>query len=241
MEPHFDITENGKYKRLSNMTVNQYANYISPYVADQFRGPNNPNGLTLRDYNQLWDKKNGYIQASPSYKYINDFWRGTLWPKTLTREQKRTRYVMQKVTAQFDLPDNYVGIRKVDREYIHDFLNVDPGGTGKGFDPQSQNSVQRAVDAINNKISTGKLEVSDKAVTSVSLVENLNYFKMRAVQIEIQMPKGTKGLLTDNFMESEFIAKNNSTLEFIGAERYDYVDTKGRNMHGIKLFARMIQ
>ncbi|WP_270302271.1 hypothetical protein [Baileyella intestinalis] len=94
---------------------------------------------------------------------------------------------------------------------------------------------------LEHKISTGKLEVSDKAVTSVSLVENLNYFKMRAVQIEIQMPKGTKGLLTDNFVESEFIAKNNSTLEFIGAERYDYVDAKGRNLHGIKLFARMIQ
>ena len=75
----------------------------------------------------------------------------------------------------------------------------------------------------------------------MSLVENLNYFKMRAVQIEIQMPKDTKGLLTDNFMESEFIAKNNSTLEFIGAERYDYVDAKGRNLHGIKLFARMVQ
>ena len=135
----------------------------------------------------------------------------------------------------------YFGIRKVDKEYIHDFLNVDPGGTGKRFDPQNQNSVKKAVDAINYKISTGKLEVSDKVVTSVSLVENLNYFKMRAVQIEIQMPKGTKGLLTDNFMESEFIAKNNSTLEFIGAESYDHVDTKGRNMHGIKLFARMIQ
>lgn len=223
------------------MTVNQYANYISPYVADQFRGPNNPNGLTLRDYNQLWDKKNGYIQASPSYKQINDFWRGTLGNRQLTTGQNRTRSVMKKVTAQFNLPDNYIGIRKVDRDYIANFLGIDPGGTGKGFDPQNQNSVQKAVDAINNKISNGKLEVSDKAVTSVSLVENLNYFKTRAVQIEIQMPKGTKGLLTDNFVESEFIAKNNSTLEFIGAERYDYVDAKGRNLHGIKLFARMIQ
>lgn len=85
---------------------------------------------------------------------------------------------------------------------------------------------------------SSKATIPDKAVTSISMVRELNYFKMRPIEFHIQLPKGTKGLLTGNYKESEFIAKNNSSLEIIGAERYDYIDKKGVKNYYIKILQR---
>lgn len=45
------------------------------------------------------------------------------------------------------------------------------------------------------------------------------------------MPTGTKGLITNNWHESEFISKPNSTLEILGADKYNdgVTDDLGRN------------
>jgi hypothetical protein len=56
------------------------------------------------------------------------------------------------------------------------------------------------------------------------------------VKFEIQMPSGTKGLITDNYMESEFIAQPKTTLEILGSKVYN---ESGKSC--IKIFAKMIQ
>lgn len=51
--------------------------------------------------------------------------------------------------------------------------------------------------------------------------ESLNYFSHYPIKFEIQMDKGTKGLITDNLQESEFIIKDDSSIEIIGSKVYD--------------------
>ena len=233
----YDITEGGKYMRLpADMSASGYTAYMQPHIEAELKGPDNPDGLSLRDYKQLWNKQYGYIQASPSYQQINAFWRDPKGSRPLTREQHRTRIVLQNVTRKFEIPEPFIGYRKVDAGFLAEFMGIDVTGSGRGFNYRSKTSAQAAVDAINKKIREEGISVPDKAVTSVSLVEGLNYFDMRPVLIEIQMPDGTKGLLTDNYKESEFIAKNRSSLEFIGATSYNY-----RGKTYIKMFAKMIQ
>lgn len=229
---HFDITEGGKYIKFPNMSKTDYADLIKDKLDDMLISPTNPDGLTLRDYKQIWDKNYGYIQASPSYKEINGFWRGDKGVR-LTKEQHRTRIVMDKLTNKFELDDNYIAYRKVDPSYFCDLLGIDVLKDKGGFHKSSKATRDSALSSLNAKLSKGKVSVSDAAVTSVSLVENLNYFKMRPVLFEIQMPKGTKGLLTSNYDESEFIAKTDSSLEFIKAEEYNYTE-RGKRCYGIK-------
>lgn len=234
---NYDITEGGKYKLLPrNMSKEEYADYIQPFIEAQFISPDNPKGMTLREYKQIWNKKYGYIQASPSYQEINNVWRGVKNSKPLSKEQKRTAKDLERLTKTFELPESYVCFRKVDSNYLNDFLGVDVTGTGRGFLPRKNGSAEEAVEAINEMVKDGPISVPDDAVTSVSLVEGLNYFKMRPVLIEIQVDGGTKGLITDNFPESEFIAKRKSNIDIFGATSYNYQDKTY-----IKLFARMVQ
>lgn len=101
---------------------------------------------------------------------------------------------------------------------------------------KDKKAAQELSDAINELVGADKAFVTDKAVTSVSLCEKLNFFKHRPVKFEIQMPTGTKGLITTNYPESEFIAKPNSTIEILGSKVYD-----DSGKPSITIFARMIQ
>lgn len=83
---------------------------------------------------------------------------------------------------------------------------------------------------------TDGAEVTDLSYTSISLAEDINYFTHFPVQFEIQMPKGTKGLITDNYKESEFMAKPNSTIEILGSEVYN-----DGEKDCIRVFGRLIQ
>ena len=53
-------------------------------------------------------------------------------------------------------------------------------------------------------------------------------------------PKGTKGLLTDNIKESEFIAMPNSCLEIYYVRVYTISDKWGKRT-GVKMYARIKQ
>lgn len=87
--------------------------------------------------------------------------------------------------------------------------------------PKSQESAQNIANAINSLVGTEKARTVDNGYMSISLAEDINYFTHLPIQFEIQMPIGTKGLITDNWEESEFIAKPGSILDVLGAEVYN--------------------
>lgn len=50
------------------------------------------------------------------------------------------------------------------------------------------------------------------------------------------MPTGTKGLITDNWKESEFITKPNSRIDILGAKVYN-----DEGNISITIFSRLVQ
>lgn len=221
---NFDITENGKYSFLDADDIDDYSKKIEHDYCTQT--------LSLKEVNQIWDKKDGYVQ-SLSYDTINKYMRG-LQPKLDNRNQQITINVMKRITNNNTLRHNLVGVRKVDTTYLSNVLGVDISGLtkmgvrtdGMGRSRRlpifkDEESALSIVKQINTLVGTEKGVVKDMAFTSVSLCENLNYFTHYPVRFEIQMPDTTKGVLTSNCAESEFIIKNESSIEILGSKVYN--------------------
>lgn len=236
----FDITEGGKYTRLTISDKNKYLNYIEHEFTTQ--------KLTVKEVHQMWDKTDGYIQNSKGYQDINGFMRG-LKPKLDVPSRRVTINVMNRVTKNNALTKDYIGMRKVDSGYLENVLGLDVGGLLKSSlqknafgrkilvqIPKDKNAAQIIADKINGLIGTDKGTITDSAFTSVSLSDGLNYFTHFPFKFEIQMPVGTNGLITDNLPESEFITKPNSALEIIGAMVYN-----DSEKDCVKIFARLVQ
>ena len=229
---NIDITEGGKYKVLPFDNVSDYHNYIRPEY--------NAQRMTHADNSVLFASDGGYIQNADGYKDINGYMRG-LKDSLDNPKCQKTMDVLVRRTLNPALKHDYIGYRKVNPSYLQDVLGLDVTGklrsVGMPWEKfKDAKSAKELSDAINMLVGTEKSRVTDKAVTSVSLCESLNFFKHRPVKFEIQMPTGTKGLITTNYPESEFIAKPNSTLEILGSRVYD---ESGKPC--IKIFARMIQ
>ena len=229
---NIDITENGKYKRLSFNNIKDYKKYITPEY--------NLQSLSKSDISILWAKDGGYIQNADGYKDINGYMRGLKSNLDNPKCQKTMEVLIEK-TSKPTLQKNYIGIRKVQPSYLKDVLGLDTNNklnaTGMSWESfKNKESAQQLCDEINKLVGTEKAFVTDKAVTSISLCEKLNFFKHRPVKFEIQMPKGAKGLITTNYPESEFIAKPNSTLEILGSKVY-YEHGKS----SIIIFSRLVQ
>lgn len=235
-----DITEGGKYTKLSISNKNDFANHIEHEFATQ--------KVSVKELNIMWDKRVGYIQNSAGYKDINDYMR-EMKNKLDDAKRRFTINIMKRVTNNNVLKKDYIGIRKVDASYLENVLGLDISGLFKNDvqrnafgrplhvqTPKDASSAKVIADKINGLVGTQNGIINDKAFTSVSLSEKLNYFTHYPIKFEVQMPKGTKGLITDNLPESEFIAKNGSNIEIIGATAYN--DGK---KECVKIFARMVQ
>lgn len=235
-----DITEGGKFTKLSLSNKNDYAEHIEHDFVTQ--------KLSVKELHTLWDKRVGYIQNQLGYQDVNSFMRG-LKDKLDDTKRRFTINIMKRLTKNNTLKKHYVGIRKVDADYLKNVMGIDISGLFKNDfqknafgrlrpvqTPKDVKSAQIIADKINGLVGTEKGTIPDKAFMSVSLSENLNYFTHYPIKFEIQMPKGTKGLLTDNLAESEFIVKNDSAIEIIGAEVYN-----DGNKECVKIFAKLIQ
>lgn len=229
---NFDVTEAGKYKILPYDNTTDYRNYIRPEY--------NAQRMTHADNSVLFAEDGGYIQNADGYKDINGYMRG-LKDSLDNPKCQKTMDVLIRRTSNPALKHDYIGYRKVNPSYLQDVLGLDATGKLKAVGMpweafKDKKAAQELSDAINELVGTDKAFVTDKAVTSVSLCEKLNFFKHRPVKFEIQMPTGTKGLITTNYPESEFIAKPNSTIEILGSKVYD-----DSGKPSITIFARMIQ
>lgn len=228
----FDITENGKYKVLPYTNEADYRNHIrSEYQAQK---------QTQDENFAIWAADGGYIQNADGYKDINGYMRGVKDSLDNPKCQK-TIDVLTKLTSTNELKKDYVGFRKVSPSYLQDVLGIDTTGklasVGLPWEKfKDEKSANALADAINALVGTDKAKVKDAAFTSISLCENINFFTHRPLKFEIQMPSGTKGLITDNIKESEFIAKPNSTLDILGAKVYN-----DNGNVSITIFSRLVQ
>lgn len=196
----YNATEGNKYKELTG---------------EAFEKLTKIQDITAEEGRILWNSQYGYIQST-NYRNINDAMRdGTV--KNLPKESQKTVKTLKAVTNRNRLDDNYLGVRYVDIELLQDTLGIDVSS----FDRTSSASAEKIVNAINST-AVGK-SITNKASTSISMVKEHSYFKnRRPVEIVVQMPKDSKGLITDNMYESEFISAPGSRLEVLGAKVGSY-------------------
>jgi SPP1 gp7 family putative phage head morphogenesis protein len=225
-----DMTVGGKFKKLQSE-----AEFVSLSEAQD---------ITPEENAELWSRDGGhagYIQAQKNYRPVNDYMRALT--DEVTPENAHLIETMKAVTNRNVLSQNLISFRKVDAHYLKDVLGIDEGGLKGGFDLKSQASAERAAKKIRSLAASDKV-IKDKAVTSVSLLEDKNYFTMRPVEFVIQTPKGTKGLVTTNIDESEFMVAPNTDLEILGAETYHPIGKSGKPNNRktfVRIFAKMIQ
>lgn len=215
----------------------EYADYIK----DALKKVN----LSATEHAELWKIDGGYIQNSAGYKDINGYMRGM--KSTLNNpKSKKTMDVLIDATTKNSLNENFVGYRKVEMSFVNEVMGLgidinplfDKRGHIETF--KSVSSAEQLANAIKAIIGTDKAIISDKAVTSVSLCENLNAFSNRVFGFELLLPKGTVGLLTDNYPESEFIACPNTILEIIDVIVYNINDRYGKRP-AVKMIAKIKQ
>lgn len=236
----FDVTDGGKYIQLKVRDKNKYADIIEHEFTTQ--------KMSVKELRQMWDKELGYIQNSQGYQDINGYLRG-LKPALDKPRRKITINVMDRLTNNNELTKDYIGSRKVDSSYLLNVLGIDVSSVLKtslqrnAFGkkilveiPKDKAAAQLIADRINELKGTDKGTILDDAFTSISLSEGLNYFTHFPFKFEIQMPKGTKGIITDNLPESEFITKCGSSLDILGAEVYN-----DGAKDCVKIFARLLQ
>ncbi|MBR0384351.1 MAG: minor capsid protein [Eubacteriaceae bacterium] len=118
----FDITEGGKYERLTISNPEKYAKRIMPEFSAQ--------NFTAKELDQLWQKNGGYIQNPDGYPDINNFLR---WLKSKIENPvcRITEKVLNRLTTKNALTQYYIGTRKVDMEYLNNVLGIDTDGLTK--------------------------------------------------------------------------------------------------------------
>ena len=239
-EKPFDITVNGRFEQLNISDQDEFAKYIEHEFSTQ--------KMSVKELHQMWDKTVGYIQNSQGYQDINGFLRG-IKAKLDNPRRQITINVMDRITKNNSLKKNYIGVRKVDSGYLENVLGLDINGLFKtslqknAFGrkqpvniPKDKAAAETIAKQIQQLVGTNAGRIQDKAFTSVSLSENLNYFTHFPIKFEIQMPAGTKGIITNNLAESEFITKKDSSIDILGAEVYN-----DGEKYCVKIFARLLQ
>ena len=230
-----------EYNRLKFKKGAEGQNAYKEYISEALK----KNNLSKEDHDELWKSDGGYIQNAQGYKDINNYMRG-LQTGLSNPNCESTMDVLIDATTNNTLFDNFLGYRKVQSQFVNDImeLGVDINSliVQKGHIEtfKSKNAAEEFANAIKSILGTDKALITDKAVTSISLSEELNAFSNRVVGFEILLPKGTKGLLTDNIPESEFIACPNSTLEIFDVKVYNIIDKFGKRP-AVKMIARILQ
>lgn len=151
----------------------------------------------------LWDKEYGYIQTPNAYD-INIALRNSRLD-TLNADSRKTVEVLDNLIDSRSSSRTLIATRYLKPDYVSDLINE--------IRPKSN---QEFVTALNS----GKYVKQENGFTSVSLSAN-NLFKNLPVEVTFVLPKGTKMLITDNFIESEAILSRGVTYAIIRARVED--------------------
>lgn len=201
--------------------------------------------ITDTEHYELWKKDGGYIQNGQGYKDINGVMR-KIKPSLDNPNCQSAMDALISTTSRNSLFDNFIGYRKLNVSFVNEVMGIPIDiqsliKTKSRIEMfKSKASAEKLADAIKDIIGTKQAIITDSAVTSLSLCENLNAFSNRVFGFEIEVPQGTRGLLTDNFPESEFIAVPDTSLEIYDVKVYTINDKWGKRP-GIKMYAKIIQ
>jgi len=228
-----DITEGGKYRQLE--------------TKDEFLRLAGTQDITSEESRTIWKhgehNEHGYIQSPDGYKAVNYYARGLT--DDIAPEDKLVLDTLNRVTTNNALDDDYLGVRKVKSDYLDNVMGLD-NRTNEWqlttFNNRDKNDTEKMIDKINGLAGQ---KFKDDGFTSISMSEDLTYegFDTYSVKFTIQMPEGTRGLVTNNWDESEFIAARGSSLEILGAEYY-HPNIGGEikdNLYHINIFAKLKQ
>lgn len=142
----------------------------------------------------------GYIGGYNGIK-INKHYYGALEDyESLTKSDEKTIKFLDKVIDQNKINEDIVVTRYISGQALEDIIK--------------QNTILESLDlnqASENIFKGGEIAFTNKAYTSTSLLPG-NEYLMSMIDMKIEVPKGSKGYITDNFEETEMILPRNTKL-----------------------------
>lgn len=142
----------------------------------------------------------GYIGGYNGIK-INKHYYGALEEyEGLTKSDEKTIKYLDKVIDQNTIDDDIIVTRYISGDALEDIIK--------------QNVVLEDLDmnqASENIFEGGEITFENKGYTSTSLMPG-NEYLMSMIDMKVEIPKGSKGYVTDNFEESELILPRNTKL-----------------------------
>lgn len=133
------------------------------------------------------------------------------------------------------LNQNVLLTRNVGLDYLMSTLNLSPNDIQNIYQSiKDESSYKAALKWLNDRFKNKK--VIEDAFLSTSGNSSLNVFSDKPVRLEIKVPKGTKALVTKNFMESEVILGRGTKYTIESVERFA-ID---KSNFGLKFIVRVV-
>ena len=133
------------------------------------------------------------------------------------------------------LNQNVLLTRNVGLDYLMSTLNLSPNDIQDIYNQiGNTNSYELMLKTLNDRFKNKK--VIEDAFLSTSCNSSLNVFSNNPVRLEIKAPKGTKALVTKNFMESEVILGRGTKYTIESVERFA-ID---KNNFGLKFIVKVV-
>ncbi len=133
------------------------------------------------------------------------------------------------------LNQNVLLTRNVGLDYLMSTLNLSPNDIQNIYPSiKDESSYKADLKWLNDRFKNKK--VIEDAFLSTSGNSSLNVFSDKPVRLEIKVPKGTKALVTKNFMESEVILGRGTKYTIESVERFA-ID---KSNFGLKFIVRVV-
>lgn len=133
------------------------------------------------------------------------------------------------------LNQNVLLTRNVGLDYLMSTLNLSPNDIQNIYQSiKDESSYKADLKWLNDRFKNKK--VIEDAFLSTSGNSSLNVFSDKPVRLEIKVPKGTKALVTKNFMESEVILGRGTKYTIESVERFA-ID---KSNFGLKFIVRVV-
>lgn len=162
-------------------------------------------------------RSKGYI-ATRNYRVINTALR-TDTEDTLEEDDKLTIEALDRITENNRLSQNTLLVRNVNMDYLTNVFNIKlqdgSGLTNEEFMEMSRETKLYILDEFKQYEGTS---IKEKAYLSTSFIPEANCMNFKPIRFIIKALEGTKGYLTLNIGESEFVMPRNTSLKLDSIE-----------------------
>lgn len=186
-------------------------NYLKEMLNDNLSISNKDRKQAKRHFIVGEKKSKGYI-ATRNYRVINTALR-TGTEDNLEEDDKLTIEALDRITQNNELSQNTLLVRNVNMDYLTSVFNIKlqdgSGLTNEGFQEMAKETKLYILDEFKKYEGTF---IKEKAYLSTSLIPEANCMNFKPIRFIIKAPKGTKGYVTLNLGESEFVMPRNTSL-----------------------------